>query len=289
MNNNKLKKAIIDVIAFFDLFNCPLTVFEIWKYLNLKQETIYSISKILDSNELNNIISQKNGFYFLVGKEKIVKLRINEYNLSCEKFKIGLKAAQKLRYINGVKMVAICNNIFYKKESDIDFFIITSPNRIWLTRLLVTLIIHFYGLRRYDKKIADKICLSFYISENKMNLKDITLKSDPYFYIWLANLYPLYISSQSSAERLRRERFDCYKIFLMENSWIKKYLPNIFNKKTSYLRSVSDNIFSIMLKKINNLWFSGMMGNFLEKKVKKAQLKKMVKNIIAQLEKIIVM
>ncbi|MCK4554228.1 hypothetical protein KAU19_04670, partial [Candidatus Parcubacteria bacterium] len=50
-----IKEAIIEVIAFFDLFDYPLTRQEIWKYAKIRQNTPIIINNILDRGELNNI------------------------------------------------------------------------------------------------------------------------------------------------------------------------------------------------------------------------------------------
>jgi len=73
----ELKTAIIEVLVFFDLFNQPLTLFEIYKYLSIKA-TLPQILDVLESSV--DIISMKNGFYFLLGRDKIVENRFKKYN-----------------------------------------------------------------------------------------------------------------------------------------------------------------------------------------------------------------
>jgi hypothetical protein len=48
------------------------------------------------------------------------------------------------------------------ENSDIDLFIITSPDRLWLTRLMVTFIFQVLGKRKTAKKHKDNFCLSFF-------------------------------------------------------------------------------------------------------------------------------
>jgi hypothetical protein len=77
------------------------------------------------------------------------------------------------------------------KDSDIDLFIITKNNRIWTTRICFTLILTLLGQRKTTKKHAGKFCLSFFITENYLNLENIAIKNDIYLKYWIESLVPI--------------------------------------------------------------------------------------------------
>jgi hypothetical protein len=80
-----------------------------------------------------------------------------------------------------------------RDESDIDLFIITAPGRIWLVRFFCVGLSKLLNRRPTAKNKRDKICLSFYISTNHLNLDDLRLPGgDPYFHYWLRGLVLLY-------------------------------------------------------------------------------------------------
>lgn len=57
------------------------------------------------------------------------------------------KYGAKLSWIPGIKMVAVVNSLSMyatHQDSDIDLFIITKKNRIWIVRFLVTLTFLFF-------------------------------------------------------------------------------------------------------------------------------------------------
>lgn len=72
-------------------------------------------------------------------------------------FEYGLyKKSQRyiawLRFIPGVQLVAVGNSLSMNattEDSDIDLFIVTKSDILWTVRLLVTVIFHFLGVRRY--------------------------------------------------------------------------------------------------------------------------------------------
>jgi hypothetical protein len=84
--SKSLQKAIVEVVAFFDLFDYPLTELEIWEFLGLKCEFI-DIKEILDSGAMADRLETKNGFYYLQGREDIIVTRMMRYNYACRKFK----------------------------------------------------------------------------------------------------------------------------------------------------------------------------------------------------------
>ncbi len=275
-----IKEAIIKVIAFFDLFDYPLTRQEIWKYAKIRQNTPIIINNILDRGELNNIVEQKNGFYFLSGRENIIKTRMARYNYTDKKIKRALRVAKLFKFIPWIKMIAVSNIIGshnLKKKSDIDFFIITEPGRIWITRFFCAGLMELLGLRPKEGDEQDKICLSFFVSEEAMDLQGLMLDSskdtrcpighrvsceqDIYFIYWLAGLVSIY------------NKDNIYEKFIKVNSWLKEYLPNWQTLQLANQRN-SGKGFSDFYYDLVDLLFGG-----LEKNVKKFQLKKLPKNL----------
>ena len=287
----EIEVAVVETIAFLDIFDYSPTSLELWRFLGVKIE-LAELLKILPlyKGELEGVDcdcrqdptqappfdyrsgqalvkgrSQGGGFYFLSGREEIVARRSEFFHLAEKKYRIARQAASILKFVPGIKMVAVCNNFYYKPDSDIDFFIIVQSGRMWLTRALATLALHFFRLRRHGKKVADRICLSFYVTEDNLNLEDITLKpDDPYFNYWLAFLEPLY-------------GLDVYEKFWEANAWLKKHLPNVFPTVANQGRIVKDSFFSIFCKRVKFWWFDLWLGDKLEILAKKFQFAKMSK------------
>lgn len=273
-NNSALETAVIKTIAFFDLFDRPLSAEELWRYCGARcgldelRETVSNGLAEAKSSSFRAETGTLNGFYFLKGRDEIVILKNKQDELAKRKNKIALRAAKILRFVSGIKMIAICNNFSYHKDSDVDLFIIIKRGRLWLARFLVTVVLHIFKLRRHgENHISDRICLSFYSSEEKMNIAEIALKpSDPYLCYWLAILRPIY-------------GYDCYEIFFNANGWLKAILPNAAPRRKEECEFIKDSRASLLMKKINGVWFNRRCGDFLEKMAKKIQLKKMSNNI----------
>ncbi|MDD5071135.1 MAG: hypothetical protein PHQ42_00105 [Patescibacteria group bacterium] len=270
----ELEEAIVETIAFFDLFSYPLTGFEVWKYTGVKCELSEVLEVLVERRgstpklgvEPLLGIGEKNRFYFLAGREEIIRQRMARYNYTDKKFKRAVWLAKIFKFIPWIKMIAVGNIIGahnLKKESDIDLFIITEDGRVWLTRFFCVLIIKILGLRPKPKNMKDKICLSFFISEEAMNLEKLMLGGgrDIYFIYWLAGLAPVY------------NRDNIYNKFIKANGWLKNYLSNWEAGGINYRRDAGKS-FSRFYRNVADMLLGG-----LERRIKEIQLEIMPRQI----------
>ena len=270
MDFNSLQKNIIATVSYFDAFDYPLTNVEVWKWLiDLGQQgQIFSLQQIaeeLGSPTLAKIIGNENGFYFLIGRQIIINTRLQRYYLAKKKFNVALRATRILRYSPFIKAVFICNNAGYYNSpdsSDIDFFIITTSKRLWLARLITVLVVNSLKLRRHGQKIANRLCLSFFTSEAKLNFDDLKIKpKDIYLTYWLATLAPIY--NQLPDDILERN-----------NPWFKKDLPNFYPALLSEPHLIADGYSGQKVKKFIELLTNNYFGNLLESLAKRFQIRR---------------
>jgi len=225
---------VLATLAYFDLFDYPLTGWEVRRFLWEKKiepvEVFAALDELVEQEKLERVL----GYYCLPGRSEIIHTRWQRYLLAEPKYKRALRAARFLRFVPNVLTVAVCNNLAYsnvKKESDIDLFIITKRKRIWLTRLLVTAVVQLLGLRRYGKKIANRCCLSFYLTDEHLDISSLSLPGgDPYLSYWLATLSPLY---------------DCdgaFEKFWQANTKLLQQVPNARAKYLSDRRTLREKI-----------------------------------------------
>lgn len=256
-----LDRFIIDTIAYFDLFSYPLTAYEIYTYLYVNGMTGASVSfeEVLESlntsEVLTHSIQEQNGFYFLKGKAGNISTRNERYVLSHAKYKKALGAARILSVFPWIRMAAVCNSLAQHsvtKESDIDFFIITRSRRIWLTRLVLTLLLPFFGYRRHGKARHDPVCLSFFVSDDMLEFHSLLLPGkDIYFPYWISQLMPVYDDG-------------VYSEFLSHNEWVQEYIPHMSARVPSYRRRVSYSRVMRGISQILAIFSFGPVGNLFE-------------------------
>lgn len=258
-HNKALQDAILRTVAFFDLFDYPLTAWEIWKFGLFEERTeLPAVMAALERDDLSGKISRQNSFYFLVSREMLLDLRLARYNETDRKMKRTLAVAKLFRLIPWIKMIAVSNVIGshnMKAESDIDLFIIAAEGRLWLTRFCCTALAKLLRLRPTENRTRDTICLNFYVSEQALDLERLRLESDIYLPFWITNLIPIYNLD------------DTYENFIAANRWLDRLLPNWLPGSLPARRSLAS--------RPNRSWhraIDSLFGRF-EAKCKNFQLK----------------
>lgn len=122
-----------------------------------------------------------------------------------------LKQLSIFRFNPWVKLVALTgaramNNAFL--ADDIDLMIITAENRLWLTRLLLSILL-FPWLRR-GQKINGRLCLNLWLDESALTITPRNLFTAHE----ICQARPLYNCDQT------------YEKFIKANLWVKTFLAN---------------------------------------------------------------
>jgi len=271
-----LADSINKTLSYFSLFNYPLTKEELFAFL--WQPPLINYDDFL-VNGLQNV-NEKYGYYFLDGENENVDKR-RERLLICEqKVKIAIKATRKIRAIPFIRAVFVCNTVgagTANQKSDIDFFIITAPKRIWLVRFFSNLILKFWNLRVSANNTKSKICLSFFVDENNLNLDSLRIaKEDVYLAYWVNQLIPVFDSD------------NFYEKFFKANNWTEKFLPNAYRLTSNYLSEVKDTKKARVWRRIWQKMWSGIYGDIIESQVKQIQMsifKKTIKKMPEEGEK----
>ena len=273
-----LTQSFIQTLAWFDLFDYPLTAAELYHWLWLaptRPLSYFDCRQALEQSRAAGALDYQDGFYFLPGRAGSVKKRQQKIPLIEAKLKIARRAAQKIRWIPFARAVFVANTVAAGTaavESDIDVLIIVKHGRLYLTRLLITFVLQVYRLRRAKKRVANRVCLCFYLTDQSLDLSSIRLgEPDIYLAYWLDQLIPLY-DPQNQRQRI-----------IAQNQWVKKYLPHARQEyRLLARRRVDDNRVTKVFKTFFEVAWRGQYGNFLEAQAKGAQLAKMKLNLMSR-------
>ncbi len=213
---NEIRQSIIKTVLYSDIFDYPLTSEQVWKFL-LSQKKIKrrDFKKVLDTIKMP--IIEKNGWYFLRGREKILQKRTERKKESDRKLEIAKAVSKVLSAVPSVLLIAISGGVSVDnadKNDDIDFFIVTKANSLWQSRLMLILLLKIMGKHRSRKgrKVADKICLNMLMDEKNLSFsKD---RQDLYTAHEILQLRPIF------------SRDKTYEKLISKNLWVKKYMPN---------------------------------------------------------------
>ena len=244
-------KVVIRPLLYFDIFNYPITIDEIKRFAPLQINS--SIHQALDELVLQGKIFLFDDFYsiqdnpFLALRRKAGNDRAKKKLVTAKKY-AGIISS--FPFVRAVMLSGSISKGFMDKKSDIDYFIITEKNRLWIVRTMLALFRRIF-LFNFHKNF----CTNYFIDQNNLEIKEKNF----FTAIELATLVPMKNSGVIDE-------------FIRANAWIKEYLPNeemktIEKQKQKSLMSLfSEKIFSIGSPDQLNRWLMNKTKIFWKKK-----------------------
>jgi Nucleotidyltransferase domain len=238
----------LKTILYFSIFRYPLTLNEIYSYSNYHDS--HEIEK-----ELLHLIDQKiltkiDGFY-VYGSDFDSVIKRLRGNMNAKK--ITPKAHQQALFISKfpfVESVGISGSLskgYYDNESDIDFFVITKHNKLWICRTLLMLYkkIFLFNSRKF-------FCVNYFISDQQLEIEE----KNRFTATELKTLIPL-------------QGKQVFEKFYSKNKWITDF----FSKFETNIDTVPEIKKTIVTKTIEFVFNNGF-GNSIDFLLKSITLKK---------------
>lgn len=198
---------IIKAVLYFDIFHHPLTRKELFENaaISMSQQNFTGELEFLLNNDL---VKEESGYILSIGgsSNDITKRHTGNKGASAI-MPTALKYSRLIAsfpFVEGVYLSGGLSKNYYDEKSDIDFFIITKPNRLWICRTL--LIIRYKLLPKSKKKFW---CVNYFISSDSLFIPD----NNPFSGTELAHLIPTV-------------NYELYLSLLKENDWYKSRFPN---------------------------------------------------------------
>lgn len=212
-----MEKAVLRTLIYADIFDYPMKVWEIQKWIIGRKATFKQVEKTLEKMYQVSRIKYYGDYYFLKGRRGLVKERVARQKISERLLKQARLISQIFKIIPWIKLVGVSGSLAMEnadKNSDIDLFIITEKNKLWICRLGLLGILELLGKRRKrgenEKQASGKICINLLLEEDSLAQKDKNI----------------YLAHEVLQMRVLWQRGGVYSKFLEENEWVFKYLPN---------------------------------------------------------------
>lgn len=264
-----LNRLIRMTIAYYDVFDMPLSSFETWKHLLVPDGEERSghpirlgeIGRALEEEVSAGRVMEEEGFYFLPGRDFLVGTRLREDKVAVSRLKRVRRLVRMLRFVPFLRMVGITGSLAIKKsghESDWDLFLVLRSGRIFTGRTVITGFLHAIGKRRHGKKTCNRACLNYFVTEDGLTIgtKDLFSAHEYRF------LIPFF-------------GFHTYQRFERKNGWIRNFKPNFLPTEAVPLWDVRDTAFSRGCRRVGEAVLS---SSLLERRLASWQKEKIRRN-----------
>jgi predicted nucleotidyltransferase len=235
-----VKHDILATLSYFDIFDYPLTQTEIAQFLKSACNH-EELTRDLNHLVAENWVYRFDEFYMLQDNYSLVQRR-RRGNIQAKHM---LKTAEKIAgflstfpFVKGIAVSGSLSKNFADENSDIDFFIITEKNKLWLARTFM----HCFKKIAILLKRQDWFCMNYYVDEEMLQIKE-------------KNIY----TATEIATLLPMRGIGIFKEFFKGNSWSKNFLPN-HSLRISYVEEVR----GPFLKKAIEFLLRNPFGNMLD-------------------------
>lgn len=252
-----LSNSILSLLAYFSVFKHPLTLDELVYYCHFKKSKKEEIANEIDQLIESGIVNRRDGYYYLSDEENYIERRRNGEKLAGIFLKRAVKYSKLISKFPFVRAVLISGSLskgYMDKHSDIDYFIVTEPKRLWLCRTMLVLFKKIFLLNS-----RKHFCVNYFIDTDNLQIPDQNI----FTATELVFVIPMYNS-------------EVYRKFRSANNWTSHYFPNLNNadRKVAYefhnhrMRLWIENLFSGDLGEQLDSWCFKRTINFWKKKFK---------------------
>ncbi len=202
----ELRTSILKTVAYFDLFNYPISLEDIRHFLEVEvgQAEVAQVTEMLVRG---GYLYRVGPYYSLQNNPSLADRRQRGEAHADTLLAIANRNARllyKFPFVRGICISGSLSKRFADEKADIDYFIITKANRLWLARTFMLL----YRRLAYLTGHEEHYCLNYYIDEEALEVEEKNIFT-------ATELYTLLPAAGN--ESLAR--------FFLANSWAGAYLP----------------------------------------------------------------
>jgi hypothetical protein len=202
-----VEDAIVQTVAYVDGYDYPLTATEIHRYLIACPAEATQVRAALAAPSLSEArLSRVGEYYTLPGRESAAETRRLREVEAARLWPEAIRYGRRIAGLPFVRMVAVTGSLAVNNVGshiDIDYFIITADDYLWLCRAFVIGVVRLAAVRGIT------LCPNYFLSERALLLSD-------------RNLY----TAHEVAQMVPLSGADQYTALREANDWTDDYLPN---------------------------------------------------------------
>src|SRR5580698_6260316 len=166
----QLRSSILKVIAYFDMFNYPLSLEDILYFLDTEAEE-YPVRSELEALIEEGCLFRTGPFYSLQNDPALADKRNNSRRRADALLPIAERGARLLfqfPFVRGVFISGSLSKRCAEEKEDVDYFIVTSANRLWIARSFM----HVFKKLTYLRGHQHRYCMNYYIDEEALEIRE---------------------------------------------------------------------------------------------------------------------
>lgn len=216
-----VERATLATVAYFDLFQVPLTALEAWRNLFWNSADappgLGDVEAAIGRLVADGVLARQEGYVSLADRAPAALRLMREADAlyKWRRLRFGARLLAAVPFVDGIAAVNTLPIGAARRESDIDVLLVSRAGRLYTMRFCAVALATLLGLYRSGQHVANQLCLSFSLSTRALNMAPLAKAGgDPYLQFWLANVHVV------------SERGNVFDAFWKANASLLAALPN---------------------------------------------------------------
>lgn len=198
--------AIIRTLLYFDIFHYPLKLQEIRRFLGTAVQDCELQSALADL-VAGQFIFEHDGYFGVVAGPENVRRRLAGNSKALQMLPVARSRASLIARFPFVKAVMASGSLskeYMDENSDLDFFIVTTRDRLWVARMILVIY-----KRIFLGNSSKEFCVNYFVTEDHLEIEE----KNEFTATELATVLPLFAP-------------EYYLRLIAGNPWIYNFFPN---------------------------------------------------------------
>jgi hypothetical protein len=238
--NVQLRESIIRTLLYSDIFNYPLTAVEVYTKLGTNHTNTVEVQNELENLRQEGVVFKSENFFSIQDQPDLAEKRLNGNLKAAQIMPFAIRRAQLIYQFPFVRAVMISGSLsknFMDDKSDLDYFVVTKPGRLWIARSSMALF-----KRVFLKNSHRFFCVNYFIDSDHLHIEEQNIFTASE----LSTLIPVC-------------GHGLYHQLIGANHWLTSFFPN-FNEKTnqsdhartSFIKRMLEGVLQIAASSIDN-------------------------------------
>ncbi len=198
--------AVHATVSYADVFDMPIALVHLHRYLVGGSLSLAAISTLVDHMVDKGRLSRRGDAIYLSGRDEVLQVYDERTARADTMWRDAEKWGRRVGRVPFVRMVAVTGGLAVDSvadHDDIDFFVVTRPGRLWLTRLMII------ALGRVAQRHDIELCPNFLVADTAIEMDERKI------YVARELAQMVVIVGDDLCQEVRRR-----------NSWMFEFLPN---------------------------------------------------------------
>ena len=240
----KLKEHVLHALLYFDIFNYPLKADEVFRFLGTDRVDENLVRKDLDELTAEGLIYRFDNLYSIQNDSALIRRRIMGNLMAEDCMELARSQAKRIANFPFVRAVMASGSLskgYMDEKSDLDFFIVTEPGKLWIARTLLVMYKRIFLFNSHKF-----FCVNYFVDHDHLKIEEENL----FTATELATVIPLY-------------NWNAYvKLHVQNQRWLKRFFPNfrlrgdetVVKDRTLRFKNTLEKILGIMSKPLEYIF-----------------------------------